>query len=83
MASESNVKKDVFFIAVDGEPHSLHAFNWYLDHVYNSRHEVVFVHVYSPSCEDGGNCGQLDEDKRRRDALLFQYQKVGWNEKLI
>merc|ERR1712168_1496967 len=75
--STSQKSKDLFLIAVDSEPHSLQAFNWYLDHLYNPCHEVGFVHVYTApdSCEDEG-CHQENEAKRRRDALMFTYQQL-------
>ena len=70
--------KNIFLIAVDGEPHSFQAFDWYLNYIYNPGHEVALMHVYKAPNDgsDDESCQQEYEAKRQREALIYSFQQV-------
>ena len=48
MASEdSSSGTKTVLVAIDGSDHSLHAFNWYLEHFHQDNHIIGLAHIYT------------------------------------
>merc|ERR1711962_314467 len=87
MAEDQNV-----IISIDDSEHSLHAFNWYINHLHRPDHIVGLAHVYTlpnrpvrgvsrhPGIIDGLECQQYDEDVKEvmaeHAALMKKFQCI-------